>query len=108
NFEWGLFALFRDSDGDGNTDIYVCNDFSSPDRIWLNDGKGRFRAMPSLALRQSSLSSMAVDFADLNRDGLDEIFVADMLSADHRGWLRHREIMKSGLVRDVICDEECT
>src|SRR6266516_1230157 len=102
-FDWGLSVMFRDIDGDGNPDIYVCNDFSSPDRIWLNDGKGRFRAMPSLALRQSSLSSMAVDFADLNRDGLDEIFVADMLSADHRRRLTQRNIMRGELTRaDLI------
>src|SRR6185503_9258102 len=94
-FDWGLSVMFRDIDGDGAPDIYVCNDFASPDRIWINDGKGRFRAIPSLALRQTSLASMAVDFADLNRDGRDEIFVADMLSADHRRRLAQRNTAKS-------------
>src|SRR6185295_14560184 len=56
----------------------------------INDGKGGFRALPRLALRHSSLFSMGVDFADVNRDGLDDMFVADMLSRDHRK--RHNQI----------------
>lgn len=82
-YDWGLTASFRDLNGDGAPDIYVCNDFESPDRIWLNDGHGHFRAAPRLAFRQTSIFSMGVDFADLDRDGFDEIFVSDMLSRDH-------------------------
>jgi len=43
--------MFRDLNGDGVPDMYVCNDFNSPDRIWINDGRGHFRALPRLALR---------------------------------------------------------
>ena len=82
-YDWGLSALFRDLDGDGAPDLYVCNDFQSPDRIWINDGRGRFRAIAREAIGQTSLFSMGVDVADLDRDGLDDIFVADMLSRDH-------------------------
>ena len=81
--DWGLAVMFRDFTGDGAPDLYVCNDFKSPDRIWVNDGRGRFRPMPALALRQTSLSSMGVDFADLNRDGHDDFLVVDMLSREH-------------------------
>ena len=83
-FEWGLDAMFRDIDGDGFPDLYVCNDFFAEDRIWLNDGTGRFREGSRLTIRKSSLFSMGVDFADINRDGLDDIFVVDMLSRGHR------------------------
>jgi hypothetical protein len=83
-YDWGLSVMFRDLNGDGAPDIYVCNDFASPDRIWINDGHGRFRALGGVALRNTSLFSMGIDFADLNRDGLDEFFVADMLSRSHR------------------------
>ena len=82
-YDWGLSAMFRDINGDGAPDLYVCNDTHSADRIWINQGNGKFRALPSLALRQTSYSSMGVDFADLNRDGFDEIFVTDMLSREH-------------------------
>ncbi len=82
-FDWGLSVMFRDIDQDGRPDIYVCNDFDSPDRVWMNQGGGKFRAAPRLALRKMSLFSMGVDFADINRDGSDDIFVVDMLSRDH-------------------------
>ena len=82
-YDWGLSVMFRDFTGDGTPDLYVCNDFKSPDRIWVNDGRGRFHPLPSLALRQTSLSSMGVDFADLNRDGHDDFLVVDMLSREH-------------------------
>ena len=82
-YDWGLTASFRDLNGDGAPDLYVCNDFESPDRIWINNGKGHFQAISRLALRQTSLFSMGVDFADINRDGFDEIFVSDMLSRSH-------------------------
>jgi hypothetical protein len=83
-YDWGLTAAFRDLNGDGAPDLYVCNDFESPDRIWINDGRGRFRALPRLALRHTSIFSMGVDFADLNRDGHDDFCVSDMLSREHQ------------------------
>ncbi len=85
-FDWGLSAMFRDLNGDGAPDLYVCNDFATPDRIWINDGRGRFRALPPHAIRQTSLSTMAVDVADIDRDGFDDLFTADMLSPDR--WRR--------------------
>ncbi|MBI4664297.1 MAG: VCBS repeat-containing protein [Verrucomicrobia bacterium] len=81
-FDWGLSVMFRDLNGDRAPDIYVCNDFQSTDKIWINDGQGHFRALPRLALRKTATFSMCIDFADINRDGLDDIFVADMLSLD--------------------------
>jgi hypothetical protein len=82
-FEWGLSVMIRDINQDGLPDIYVCNDFDGPDRLWLNQGGGKFRAAPPLALRKLSFFSMGADVADINRDGFDDIFVADMLSRDH-------------------------
>jgi hypothetical protein len=82
-YDWGLSAMFRDLNGDGAPDLYVCNDFQSPDRIWINAGGGKFRSAPANALRQTSLFSMGADFADLDGDGHEEFFVADMLSRQH-------------------------
>ena len=82
-WDLGLSACIRDINGDGNPDIYVCNDLQDPDRLWLGDGKGHFQLAPRETMRSISYSSMAVDFADLNGDGLDDIFTVDMLGRSH-------------------------
>ncbi|HTL55709.1 MAG TPA: FG-GAP-like repeat-containing protein [Candidatus Limnocylindrales bacterium] len=81
--DWGLSAMFRDINGDGLPDLYVCNDFQSPDRFWINQGGGKFRLLPRVAQRKSSMSAMAVDFADINRDGYDDFLVLEMMSREH-------------------------
>jgi hypothetical protein len=86
--DFGLAVQMRDINGDGFPDIYVCNDFQTPDRLWLNDGKGHFRAMPRPAWRQMSYASMGVDFADIDRDGQLDFFVVEMLSRDRVHRLR--------------------
>ncbi|MDC0325423.1 VCBS repeat-containing protein [bacterium] len=80
----GLSAMFRDINQDGLPDLYVCNDFQTPDRLWINQGSGKFRAISREAIKVSSYSSMGVDFGDLNRDGNDDFMVVDMLSRTHR------------------------
>ena len=87
--DWGLAVAFRDVNGDLAPDLYVCNDFSSPDRFWINDGRGRFRAVPRLAVRHTSRSSMGIDFADINRDGHDDMLVLDMLARQQARRLVH-------------------
>ncbi len=82
--DWGLAVQMHDFTGDGAPDIYVCNDYFSPDRIWINDGKGHFRAIARTAVRTTSAFSMGIDFADIDRDGKVDFFVVDMLSPDHQ------------------------
>ncbi len=77
-------AVFRDADGDGDPDLYVCSDFWTEDRFWINDGHGHFRLNHPLALRRTAQFSMGVDFADINRDGLMDFIVVDMLSRSHK------------------------
>ena len=104
--DWSLSVLFRDLNGDGLPDLYVCNDFAHwPDRLWLNQNGRRFQAAPRPALRHVSLSSMAVDAADINRDGFDDFFVADMLSPgrESRAWQRPNFMhgMDAGMTEDA-------
>lgn len=75
-----LAARFYDVNGDGAPDLYVCNDFEDPDQFWINDGRGGFRLIPALAMRETSNTCMSVDFADVNRDGHVDVFTADMMS----------------------------
>ena len=93
-YDWGLSVLFRDLDGDGRPDLYVCNDFQSEDRFWLNEtpkgGPLRFRAAAPFVLRHTSAFSMGVDAADVDRDGHDDFLVLDMLSREH--WRRNVQL----------------
>jgi len=98
--DWSNSEAFRDLNGDGAPDIYVCNDFWTPDRLWFNDGKGHFRACPLPALRHTSMFSMGVDFADVDRDGQVDFCVTDMLARDWQR--RQREIMNPGTPRSPV------
>jgi hypothetical protein len=77
-----LGARFADLNGDGAPDLYVANDFEDVDELWYNDGSGNFRRADWRALRQVSNSAMGVDVADVNGDGLPDLFEVDMLSND--------------------------
>jgi hypothetical protein len=82
--DWSLSASFADVNDDGFPDLYVCADFISPDRFWINQGGKGFQAVGRAALTQSSWSSMCVDWADIDLDGDWDFFVGDMLSRDHQ------------------------
>jgi len=82
--DFGLAARFYDINADGAPDLYVANDFEDPDRFWLNDGAGRFRLIDRQAIRRTANSNMAVDFADIDRDGAVDIYQVDMLANDSR------------------------
>jgi hypothetical protein len=61
--DYGLTATFRDFNGDGAPDCYVCNDFETPDRLWFGDGHGKFQAAPRLAIRKISMSQWGLTWA---------------------------------------------
>jgi len=101
--DWGLGVMFRDINGDLAPDFFVGNDNASPDRFWINTGKGTFRSLPALALRHGSRSSMGLDFADLDRDGQDDLLVLDMLAREPLRRMKHPgKTSPETLVREQI------
>lgn len=79
---FGLGLTVSDINNDGWLDIYVANDFFERDYLYINKRDGTFTENLEEMLRHISLSSMGSDIADLNNDGLMDIFTSDMLPED--------------------------
>lgn len=75
---FGLGAAVCDINSDGWPDIYVGNDYISNDLLYINQGNGTFREMIKEYTRHISNSTMGVDIADFNNDGLVDILSLDM------------------------------
>ncbi len=76
---FGLGVTIGDVNNDLLPDIYVSNDFYERDYLYINNGDGTFTEDIKNRISHLSLSSMGADMADINNDGLPEIFVTDML-----------------------------
>ncbi|MDF1503678.1 CRTAC1 family protein [Roseisolibacter sp. H3M3-2] len=76
---YGLGVVASDFDADGCPDLYVANDFQGNDQLYRNNCDGTFAEVATRATSHTSRFSMGVDAADVNGDGLPDLFVADML-----------------------------
>ncbi|TMU56522.1 VCBS repeat-containing protein [Flagellimonas algicola] len=84
NFGYGLGVVASDVNSDGFTDIYVANDFDEDDYLYINRGGKYLEEQIKNATKHISLYSMGVDIMDINNDGLEDIFVTEMLPSDHK------------------------
>ena len=76
-------AAVWDYDGDGWPDLYVANDFTTPDRLYRNNRNGTFTDVINDAVPHLPYSAMGSDHGDLNNDGLVDFLVADMAATTH-------------------------
>ena len=76
---FGLGVTIGDINKDGWQDIYVSNDFFERDYLYINNQNGTFTEGLELYMREISMGSMGADMADINNDGLPEVFVTEML-----------------------------
>ncbi len=79
---FGLGVVVGDVNGDNFPDIYISNDFFEKDYFYINQRNGTFLEQSNKYLSHMSQSSMGADMADINNDGLVDIFSTDMLPED--------------------------
>ncbi|WP_114751460.1 VCBS repeat-containing protein [Pleomorphovibrio marinus] len=80
---YGLGAGIADINGDGFLDIYICNDYTVPDYLYINNGDGTFTDKIQESMGHISHFSMGNDIADFNNDGFPDVFTLDMLPEEN-------------------------
>lgn len=80
---YGLGISVRDFNHDGWKDIYITNDYLSNDLMYINNRDGTFDNRIQDYIKHQTHSAMGHDAADINNDGLVDIFTLDMLPKLH-------------------------
>ena len=88
-----VVAEFFDSDNDGDIDLYVGSGgkaFSMynqnlNDRLYINDGKGKFDLSTKSFEFENPISTGAVAIDDYNNDGLMDLFIGERFNPDLYG-----------------------
>lgn len=83
NYCYTLSVNPVDFDKDGDIDLMVAADYEEPDLLLRNKGNGSFENVANEAFRHISNFSMGADVADINNDGLLDIFSVDMVAEDN-------------------------
>lgn len=75
---YGLGVAATDLNGDGWPDIYISNDITPSDVLYINNGDGTFTDRASDYLRHTSFAGMGIDIADFTNNGWPDIMQTDM------------------------------
>ena len=84
----GLSATWWDYNNDGLLDLYAGNDFEDSDRLYRNLGPNAsgvvtFKDVIQESVPHTTWYSMGADVADVNNDGLLDLFSVDMAATTH-------------------------
>ncbi len=82
-FGLSLGISVGDYNQDGWPDLYVSNDFATPDYFFFNNGDGTFTNKLENVINHTAFYGMGVDAADFNNDGLLDIAQVDMTPEDN-------------------------
>ncbi len=82
-YDYGLGVVAADLNEDGWTDLYVSNDYTQPNVMWINNGDGTFTDRVKEKAKHVAYFSMGCDVNDFNNDGLPDIVAVDMAAKDH-------------------------
>lgn len=80
---YGNSATWWDFNADGWPDIYVGNDFKSPDFLYRNNGDGTFTEVSEQHVRHTTWFSMGAVQSDFNNDGHIDFLLGDMMPKTH-------------------------
>lgn len=97
SFGLSLSATVSDLNQDGYKDIYISNDFTSPDYFFFNNGDGTFSDHTEDVVGHTSFYGMGADIADYNNDGLLDLIQIDMAPEDNQ---RAKENMSAMIPED--------
>lgn len=79
---YGLGVVVTDLNGNGWPDIYVSNDVTPNDVLYINNQDGTFTDRAADYLKHTSFSGMGIDIADFSNNGWPDILQTDMMSED--------------------------
>lgn len=80
---FGLGLAVADLNGDGWSDLYISNDYTTNDILYINNQNGTFSNQSKSYLRHQSMFSMGSDISDYNNDGFQDIVTLDMLGENN-------------------------
>jgi hypothetical protein len=88
----GLGVLCADFDGDGWPDIFIANDLIA-NHLWINQHDGKFKEEATLrglayTWGGAAAANMGIGWADVDGDGLPDIFVTHILDENHTLWMQ--------------------
>lgn len=81
---YGLGISVGDFNNDGWDDLFIGNDFHENDYYYINNQDGTFKESIGEYFEHLSRFSMGNDAADINNDGLLDVFTVDMYSDDEK------------------------
>ncbi|WP_419213594.1 VCBS repeat-containing protein [Maribacter sp. X9] len=81
---FGLGVEIFDFNSDGWPDIYISNDFLTPDILYINQKNGTFKNEIGHYFEHLTFNGMGNDIADINNDGLMDVVVLDMLPEENK------------------------
>ncbi|MEO6526931.1 MAG: VCBS repeat-containing protein [Gemmatimonadaceae bacterium] len=112
---FGLGVVVTDVNNDGRPDIYVANDFTERDYLYVNKGDGSFDEVLERTMPVISAFSMGLDAADVDNDGWSDVYTTDMLpenefrlkmTAQFDSWATYQAKLQNGyhhaLMRNML------
>ena len=78
NQRFSFSAVWEDYDNDGDSDLYVANDFGR-NNLYQNNN-GIFTDVAALAGAEDKAAGMSVAWSDVNQDGYMDLYISNMFS----------------------------